>query len=277
MSAEFHYRIPWRAHSAAPGHHRSSQTGGGYEFHGHAPLMTSPDPRNLDVHASLHDPFGQFMVRTFRQLSAIPVYLVADLSASLGFHRKMETLAGFAAGAAFSAYRGGDRFGFIGCGEAILWDLYLPLRWYKGGVPDLGERLRALKPAGRSAEGLLEAVPYLGRHRSLLFLATDFHFPLDFAERVLDAYSHHDIVPVVLWDTMEFERLPERGFARLCDPESGEERALFMRPALRRAFRERFEARREAIIHLCLRYGRQPFFLIDGFDPERLTRYFLEQ
>ena len=78
---EFHYQVPWRSHSAYPGHHFSTQSGGSYEFHGHAPLISKPDPRHLDIHASLHDPFGQFVVRTFRQRSTIPVYVVADLSA----------------------------------------------------------------------------------------------------------------------------------------------------------------------------------------------------
>ncbi|MEN8260381.1 MAG: hypothetical protein ABFS02_07320 [Pseudomonadota bacterium] len=277
MTVEFHYRIPWRSHSSMPGHHLSTQTGGGFEFHGHAPLMSDPHPRNVDVHASLLDPFGQYVVRTFRQRSAIPVQIVADLSASMGFHRKMEILATFAAAAAYSAYRSGDSFGFIGCDEEIRWDLYLPQRWHKGDIPEFAERIRAFRPGGRSATALRDAAERLRRHRSLLFLVSDFHFPLTEVEALMDALDRHDIVPVVLWDRREYENLPEWGFVRLADPETGAERTLFMRPELRQAFEENFERRRGELVHLCMRYGRQPFFMCNGFEPDRLTRYFHEQ
>jgi len=277
MTAEFHYRIPWRSHSSIPGHHLSTQTGGGFEFHGHAPLMSDPRPRNVDVHASLLDPFGQYVVRTFRQRSAIPVQIVADLSASMDFHRKMEILTAFACAAAYSAYRSGDSFGFIGCDEDVRWDLYLPQRWYKGGIGEFAETLRAFRPKRRCAAALPNAAEHLRRHRSLLFLVSDFHFPLADVEALMDALDRHDVVPVVLWDRREYENLPERGFVRLADPESGAERTLFMRPELRQAFAENFARRRAELVHLCMRYGRQPFFMENGFESDPLTRYFHEQ
>lgn len=51
--------------------HSSSQSGGEQEFYGHAPLMARPEAHNIDVHASLLDPFGQFVVRTFKQRSLV--------------------------------------------------------------------------------------------------------------------------------------------------------------------------------------------------------------
>ena len=85
MIEEFHYTIPWRASSPHPGAHASSQLGGGDEFAGLVPFASSPNPRNLDIRASLSDPFGQLAVRTFRQRSNIPVAVLADVSASMGF------------------------------------------------------------------------------------------------------------------------------------------------------------------------------------------------
>jgi uncharacterized protein (DUF58 family) len=276
---EFHYSAGWRAPGAHPGTHRSAQLGGGYEFAGHMPFVSNPDPRNLDLRASLNDPFGQLMVRSFRQRSAIPVFVVADLSASLGFRGaadKLENLAVFTASTAWSAYRTGDAFGFIGCDEAIRRDLLLPLRLHKGAAPDLYEKLRGFSPSGRSAEALHEAAQHLGRQRALVFLVSDFHFPLGRLDSLLGSLVRHDVVPVVLWDSAEYERLPSQGLIHVEDPETGERRRLFMRPKLREKFRLAFERRRAELVHLCTLRGREPFFVIDRFNADALTRYFYQ-
>jgi uncharacterized protein (DUF58 family) len=276
MIPEFHYRVPWRSHRAHPGHHKSAQAGGGFEFHGHAPLLSYPEPRHLDVRATLHDPFGQYMVRTFRQRSTVPVYVIADLSASMAFQNKMKRLATFAASVAYSAYRTGDPFSFIGGDSQLRWELLFPLRWYKGIAPELHDRLYAFEPTGRSATGLTRAAQYMGSQKALVFLASDFHFPLADLSVLLDTLIHHDVVPVVLWDSLEYQRLPSWGFTRLKDMETGEEHRLLMRPALRRRFAERFAQRRLELTHLFMDHGREPFFLVDDFEADALTRYFYQ-
>lgn len=278
MIPEFHYRIGWRSPSARPGHHRSNQFGGGHEFSGHAPLVNNPDPRNLDVRATLHDPFGQLMVRTYRQRSTVPVYVVADLSASLGFRGvadKMALLSAFTASAAYSAYRTGDPFGFIGCDETVRSELSLPLRWHKAAAPELSQRLNAFVPRGKSADGLQQAALHLGKQRALVFLLSDFHFPLERTAELLGGLIRHDVVPVVLWDRAEYQNLPHWGLVYVEDPETGQRRRLLMRPALRKKFLTAFAQRRVDLIELCRNYGREPFFLMDRFDAEALTEYFL--
>lgn len=274
---EFHYRIDWRTRSAHPGHHGSLQAGGGSEFCGYAPFQNFPDPRNLDMRASMTDPLGRLLVKSFRQHSAIPVYVVADLSASMGFSgvaRKPELLADFAAAVAYSAYRTGDPFGFLGCGRDILWDLALPLHWHKGLAHRIGAALRRFSPTEPNAVGLIHAAPYLGTRRALVFLVSDFHFPLNEVRRTLDAYIHHDVVPIVLWDSGEFDRLPAFGLAEFNDPETGFRRRLLLRPALRQAIGERYAERREQLTALLRPFGRTPFFLINRFDADAMTDYF---
>ena len=277
MIQEFHYRIRWRAHTAHPGHHPSNQPGGEAEFAGHVPLTSQPEPRNLDVRATLADPFGRLMVKSFRQHSAVPVYLLADLSASMGFEgcaRKLDLLADFAAATAYSAYRTGDPFGFFGCDEGIRWDVAVALRWHKGLAQQIRQGLARFEPTGRGAEGLLEAAPHLGRQRSLVFVASDFHWDLAELERLLEAFVHHDLVPVVLWDSAEYEDLPPFGIAEVRDAETGARRRLFLRPDLRRAIRERYRQRQTELTDLCRRFGREPFFMVNRFDADALTDYF---
>ena len=277
MIDEFHYRIRWRAHTAHPGHHASNQPGGEAEFAGHVPLTSQPEPRNLDVRATLADPFGRLMVKSFRQHSAIPVYLLADLSASMGFNgqtRKLDLLADFAASTAYSAYRTGDPFCFFGCDESIRWELAVPLRWHKGFAQQIRDGLANFRPHGRGANGLLEVAPHLGRQRALLFVASDFHWQLADLVRLLEAFVHHDLIPVVLWDSAEYEDLPRFGLAELLDPETGEWRRLFLRPALRRSIRERYRQRRQQLTDVCRQYGLEPLFLVNRLDADALTDYF---
>lgn len=278
MIAEFHYRIRWRSHRAHPGHHRSNQIGGGDEFAGHAPLVAYPDPRHIDVHATLHDPFGQLMVRLFRQRSSVPVYVIADLSASMSFgspQHKLETVADFTAAAAYSAYRTGDPFGFFGCDEAVRWDLHLPLRWYKGLAPEFRRKLTTFEALGQSTAGLHEIPPLLGRQRSLVFLVSDFHVSPEETAAWFDALIHHDVVPIVAWRDEEYTHLPAWGWVNLEDPETGEFRRIFMRPGVRDEFERRFARRGQELVALCQRYGRKPFFVDKHLDADRLSEYFL--
>src|SRR5262245_52936830 len=102
---ELHYRIAAPALGHFPGSHRSTRGDGGFEFRGHAFLLDAPDPRRLDLNASLRDPFGNWIVRVYSQRKAIPVVMVADLSASMGFaaqRRKIDVLADFAGSLAWS-------------------------------------------------------------------------------------------------------------------------------------------------------------------------------
>lgn len=274
MVAEFHYQLPWRARGHLPGHHLGSQGGAGFEFRGHAPLLSAPDPRRLDIRASLRDPFGNWMVRVFNQRSAVPVIALADLSASMGFHHKMATLADFTAALGFSSWRTGDPFGFIGCDEAVRRDFLHPASRMRGAGADLSRRLRQLVPEGRHSQGMLKAVELLPHRRSLVFLVSDFHFPLAMARELAQRLARHDVVPLVIWDPAEYRHLPRFGLATLRDPETGETRTLLLRRRLRERIVEGFRQRRAELVDLFAPRGRPPLFLEHGFDAELLTRYF---
>ena len=84
------------------------------------------------------------------------------------------------------------------------------------------------------------------------------------------------MVPVVVWDSGEYETLPRFGWAEVQDPETGQRRRLFLRPGLLQRIRERFAERKEELTQICVRHGREPFFLVDRFDPDAMTRYFYQ-
>jgi uncharacterized protein (DUF58 family) len=275
---EPHYRIAGAATGLFPGHHRSRGGDTGFEFRGHAALQDAPDARRLDLHASLRDPFGHWMVRLHSERKSIPVTVVADLSASMGFEgaqRKLDVLADFTESLAWSAWRTGDSFGFVGCDEQVRRDFTLPQTRTRGAGIALAQRLRALAPDGRSAAGLREAHRYLPRQRGLVFLVSDHHLELGEIEAVLDSLAPHDIVPVVLWQSAEFALSAARGLAQVREPESGSAGWLWWRPALRERWRSAHEARREALLALLRARRLRPLFVEGAFDADAVTRHFL--
>jgi uncharacterized protein (DUF58 family) len=273
MIPEFQYHIPWRVRSGPLGRHPSSANGGGFEYHGSVPFASQPDARHWDVRATLADPFGQLMVKRFRERAAVPVWLLADVSASMGFANKIGRLAAFAEALAWSASRSGDPFGCLVCDAQIRPELSFGLSARKG-LDEWRGHFEQFQPHVGRHDGLLEAAWQLGRRRSLVFLVSDFHLPIEELEAVFQALSGHDVVPVVLWDSAEFEDLPKFGLVALQDPETGQVRRVLMRPALRKKISLQFAQRREALKRLCLAHGREPFFLTGAFEPDAMTRYF---
>ncbi|MGI9304403.1 MAG: DUF58 domain-containing protein [Gammaproteobacteria bacterium] len=276
---EFHYKVAWRARGSHPGFHSSTQTGGGFEFRGHAPLLRSPDPRRIDVRASMRDPHEQIIVRLYSQHNAVPVYAVLDLSASMQFHgrrRKSGVAADFIAALGYSAYRSGDPFGVVGCDDVIRDDWSQPLTYARAAGPAFAQRLRDSTPDGREAAGLLTVADVLGSRKALIFLLSDFHFDMSFSARLLGALSHHEVVPVVLWDEAEFSALPRFGIARVTDPETRAERTLLMRPQLRRRILSRFQQRREVLLRLFQQAGVRGLFIDEAFHPDQVTRHFYQ-
>jgi uncharacterized protein (DUF58 family) len=276
-SGEFHYKVAWRATSSYPGHHASQHTGGGLLFSNHAALIDAPDPRRFDVRASLRDPFEQVQVRVYRQTSSIPVYAIADLSASMRFDGhalKMHVLADFISCLAYSAYRTGDRFGFVGCGTDAAQRWLVPATRHRATGLELAERLRSYTPEATNSNGLLDAAELLGPRRALVFLVSDFHVPSTLLAGVLDSLALHDVVPVMLWDRNEYEKLPNYGIAELRCLETQKARLVVMRPSLKKRILQAFQERRETLSQLFAHYGRAPLLLEDGFNADQVTEYF---
>jgi uncharacterized protein (DUF58 family) len=275
---ELHYRIASPAAGLFPGHHRSRSGVTGFEFRSHAALQDAPESRRLDIFASLRDPFGRWMVRLMSQRLSIPVMVVADLSASMAFAgppSKMQVLADFTESLAWSAWRTGDSFGFVGCDDEIRRDWLLQPTRQRGAGLALAQRLRDHVPQGRSAAALALAQRRLPQRRSLVFLVSDFHLPLADVSAVLASLAQHEVVPVVVWAAAEFALSPAHGLAQVRDPESGPARWLWWRPRLAGRWRAAHAARREALLATFRARRIEPLFIEGAFDADAVTRHFL--
>lgn len=236
--------------------------------------MRDPDARRIDLNATLRDPFGEIKVRAFRERRAITVNILADTSASMAFGRKWEALIAFCEATAYSAHRTGDSFAFQGGAQTLLTELHtLPTR-ARGAGALLATRLREWRPSGDSSVALVEAAQLLGRHPSLVFVISDFHWPLPAVRALMDSLARHAVVPVVLWDPAEFA-LPQRtGWHEVADLESGRQRTLWLRPHWRVQVRANVLARQGELRSLFLDSGTRPLALDTQFDASQVTEYF---
>ena len=253
-----------RVDTRLAGLYRSVFRGQGMEFEEVRPYAAGDDVRSIDwnVTARADEPY----VKQFREEREMAVWVVVDVSASMGFGTRHESKAATATRAAavftFAAIASRDRVGLATFGDAVR--TFLPPR--KGRrhgtrvVRDLlaagtAEWAGSEAPAEGATDlaGALERVRRGARHRAVIFVVADF---LGLAPGGPDARAlrrlslAHEVVPVVITDPAE-RRLVDVGPVRVRDPETGLTGWIDTgRPAVRRAYADaaaRADAERDAV------------------------------
>jgi uncharacterized protein (DUF58 family) len=267
------YALRWRVGGVIPGAHPGSDSGQSGRFRQVVPFDRSPDPRRIDLRATLRDPFERLHVRQFEQRASARVEVLLDVSASMAFglrHSNFSLAAELAAAVAEAAHEIHDAFGLAACAEAV--EFVYPAR--RGDPKALLDGLASMRPRGASARGLLAAAERLVGRRKLVFVVSDFAFPLETLSELLDVLSAHDVVPVQVTDELDCV-LPAWGLAELADLENGRRRLVMLRPALCARWRRQAALRKAQIASLCLARGRRPFVLDGTFDTFAFAEYLL--
>lgn len=282
MIEEFHYRLPGRAGGWRPGAHKGSSLGSGQEFVSHMSLFDRPDPRRLDLRASLRHTSDDWLVRVNRQRVGIPVHVLVDVSASMSFGRpqsKLQVIADFVEALGQSAFRVGDALGLLAFDNEERSELFMPALLSRGMGSVMADQLRQWQCRPGRADGrlgLADAALHLAGRRGLVFLVSDFHWPLEQLEPVLDLLVHAHVVPMIVWDPAEVEPPTEDAIAPLQDMETGRIRSLWLRPKLRQQWRDGVAQRRAQIGAFFAARGQYPFFICGAFHGEALSQYFFE-
>jgi hypothetical protein len=155
-------------------------------------------------------------------------------------------------------------------------DLFVPAVLSRGTGARMAALLRNWEARGRGVDGLEQvALRHAGR-ASLLFLVSDFHWPLERLAPVLDLWSHAYVVPMVVWDSTELRPPEHTGLLSVWDMESQSRRTLWMRPKLRERWLEAVVQRRAELTALLRQRNIRPFFMEGEFDAEAMSRYFFE-
>jgi uncharacterized protein (DUF58 family) len=283
LPQEFHYRMPHRGSGWRQGSHPGLSLGMGQEFVSHRSLYDWPDPRRLDLRASLRaspcDGRSDWLVRVNRQRSSVRVHVIVDVSASMGFgsqRRKLDVAADFVAALGQSAFRIGDSLGMFAFDARARTDLFVPAMFSRGMGSLMSDMLASCHAPVPGSEGLDEVAPHLAGRHGLIFLISDFHWSLDRLSGVLDLLASSLIVPMVIWDPAELQPPVKDTLMSLQDSESGAHRTLWVRPRLRTRWAEAVEQRRTNLGAVCSPRGIRPFYVCGRFDSDAMSRYFFE-
>jgi uncharacterized protein (DUF58 family) len=217
-----HLRVRHPVEHLLAGEYRSVFKGSGMDFDELRPYQPGDDVRAIDWNVSART--GKAHVKRFVEERELAVWLVIDASASCRIpspgRSKWEHLAETAGLLALSALRNNDRVGMILFTDRV--EQIVPVR--KGlqhGLRILSSLVGA-RPEGKGTDpaAALDAVGHFIRRRALVFLLSDFQFPISRAD-LARAGFRQEMVAVAINHPGEIEP-PACGLAAVEDSETGE-------------------------------------------------------
>jgi len=229
------------------GQYKSVFRGRGMEFDEVRQYQPGDDIRTIDwnVTARAGEPF----IKRFCEERELTVLFLVDVSASGIFGSvdgtKLDLASEITALLMFSALKNNDKVGLLlFCDEVID---YFPPRKGKANVLRLIREIVSAEPLSRETDlaAALDFVNQVQKRRTVVFLLSDFLADLPRSSLTI-THRRHDLIAVTVSDPREHQ-LPDVGFIRLRDAETGETRELDTRhPQVRRLFASRaaeFEGR----------------------------------
>lgn len=218
------------SHQIFAGEYHSAFKGKGMTFSEVRAYRYGDDVRNIDwnVTARLRDPY----VKVFEEERELTVMLLVDVSASRRFGTqsltKQNVMTELAAILAFSAIQNNDKIGVILFSDKV--ERFIPPKKGRKHILRIIWELMSFQPENQRTD-IGQALRFLNnaiKKRCTAFLLSDFlDFEPDGTFRFLDplriASNKHDLVGMRIYDPRE-ETLPEVGWLRLGDAETGEVR-----------------------------------------------------
>jgi len=231
-------RLEWkvlrRLEGRVQGGYRTVQRGTGFDLAGLREYAPGDDARHIDWNVTAR--VGEPQVRVFTEDRELTVWLVLDLSASMGAGRagpdgrgKDDVLATLALALARLFGRGGNRIG------ALLYDegatRIVPPGTGRRHALRIGRELERPAPTtarkGRPGSttdlaAMLDRVARLARRRSLIIVVSDLIGTGDWPSALLRLTQRHEVVALRVTDAADRE-LPVAGLVVVEDAETGEQ------------------------------------------------------
>ncbi|MEZ5021310.1 MAG: DUF58 domain-containing protein [Bacteroidales bacterium] len=230
------------------GEYHSAFRGRGMAFSEVREYQFGDDIRNIDwnVTARLGHPY----VKVFEEERELTVMLLVDVSRSGEFgtvaSTKREMMTEIAAVLAYSVIANNDKVGLMLFSDRV--EKYIPPKKGRGHMLRIIRELLSYEPSGNGTS-LSEPLRYLTnvlRKRCTAFILSDF-MAQPFTEALRVASGKHDLVALRISDRREKE-LPDVGFMKVLDPESGRELWIdTSSPAIRREYAEQWRKHDQAV------------------------------
>ena len=204
------------------GEYHSAFKGRGMSFREVREYAAGDDIRFIDwnVSARFNHPFSKL----FEEERELTVMLLVDVSASSLFGtvhaRKKDLITELCAVLAFSAVNNNDKVGAIFFSDKI--EAYIPPKKGREHVLYMVRQLLTIEPK-RKGTSLSEAIRFFNRsvrHKSIVFLLSDFLDANAFDDALKVAGKKHDMIGVKVYDKMDME-LPAIGMMEAEDSETG--------------------------------------------------------
>lgn len=233
---------------ALGGQYVSVFKGMGLEFEEVRPYQEGDDERHIDWNVTART--GQIHVKRYVEERELSLFLLVDISPSVFFGSrrrfKLDLAIEFAAIMAFSALRNNDRVGLLMFDSEVR-KVIPPRKGRAHALRVIRELLSALtteRPETGSTD-LPKAINYVSQilhRRGIVFVMSDFLEAGNlFDLKVLN--RRHECIAVRLGDPLE-QTLPDAGWVRLRDPETGKQQLVNTGSArVREAFAEKAKAR----------------------------------
>lgn len=282
----FFYNINWRSRTYHAGATLTAHHGNGSDFAGFASLLACPDPKRIDIRASVRTVPSQWLVRTYLERAAIRVYAIVDVSSSMLFQGEAnmrQRVTEFVSSLAWSVTRQGDAFGMSAANDTLQPSWQVLPTYQPGTAQVVAQKITQYWQTnesqlhGHSAEAMPKAIEAIGPQRALVFLLSDFYWPDSLLQQTLKAAQAHDVIPVVLRDSAATENLPTFGWARLRDMETGVERSWMLRKRLHQQIIAHAGQQKQSLNAQFAKSGtRSPLWLNPGWRAEDVSRHLME-
>jgi uncharacterized protein (DUF58 family) len=249
------------------GEYHSAFRGRGMAFSEVREYQFGDDIRNIDwnVTARLGHPY----VKIFEEERELTVMLLVDVSRSGDFgtasSTKRELMTEIAAVLAYSVIANNDKVGLMLFSDRV--EKYIPPKKGRAHMLRIIREMLSYEPAG-SGTSLSEPLRYLTnviRKRCTAFILSDFMSP-PFTESLRIASGKHDVVALRISDRRERE-MPDIGFVKVADPETGKEDWIDTSSArIRREYAERWKRHDETVSNTFVNCGVDVATVTTGAD-----------
>ncbi len=222
------------------GEYHSHFRGQGLEFSEVREYQPGDSYKVIDWNVSAR--FGHPFIKKFRETRELNVIFLVDCSASQQFGTrnmlKEEFIAEVTAVLSFSTLSNQDKVGLLLFSDKV--EKYLPPRKGRKHTLQIIRDILFFAPQGKGTD-LSVALSYTGRllkKRSIIFIVSDF-ISRDYFKPLQLLAQKHDVIALKISDSAELT-LPDSGFVRLKDPETGLSGIINLSDAQLRSRYERF-------------------------------------